>query len=114
MVTVHLLVAGGPPEVREVWPVDAREYLAQGWLAGPPSDAVVVPAPLPTAAAAAAWLGERAKKDLVALAEKCGLPTSGTKDALVEALLLQVLAGTLSIEAVNLLPPPLPTGFTPH
>ena len=117
MVTVHRLIDGQPPEVVEVWPVDAREYMARGWIAGPPASetpAGIPATPAPTAAQAAAWLGGKSKRDLVELADKLGVPSDGTKDTLSAVLLSHVLAGTVSIDAVALFSPPLATGFTPH
>lgn len=113
-VTIHRLVDGQPPEIREAWPVDARELMAQGWVAGMPAETV---APEPATDSKLAWytdqLMEKSKKDLVALAEKLGVATVGNKEALTAAILPHALAGTLSLEDVKLFVAPEAGGFTP-
>ncbi len=102
-VTVYLVVPGQATKTAVVSPVDAREYVAQGWQYEAP-ETTTEPSPSLTEQLEALSL-----KQLKEIAEKAKIPVDGKKADVVAALLPHLAAGTLNLEDVGFRVPVAPS-----
>jgi hypothetical protein len=97
-------------QVRDAWPVDARDMLhTGGWEAvGPDTPTApsvpAVPATLPTHNPAE-WLEAKSYKELQVLAKRAGLTAGQKKDELIAALMPLVASGVVSLEELPAMQP---------
>lgn len=113
-------------QIKEVWPVDAREHVnhpSGEWEYAPlaveqaDGDAAPVATPDHTESFLDARLKTRealeqkAYAEIQEIAKKAGVPANQKKGDLIDALLPHIVGGTLSIDEVTMLPKPVATGL---